>query len=191
MSEMDKLSELKDEFINMMEEGWGRKGAESVKGRIIAVIYLSSNPITQEKIAKSIINRSTSKHYSRSQISRHLKDLVQAGIIARKTKPGTKIYEYEGREASTFDNFQLLLVERQQFLLEIVEIMDKLIEKWKTLPRTSKKSAEGIKFKDVVSNYSNMTHITLDIIKDYIKRYEAKMRELEEYVVDKEDSNTS
>ncbi|MFW9993770.1 MAG: ArsR family transcriptional regulator [Candidatus Odinarchaeota archaeon] len=178
MSGSDKLADLKEEFIRMMEYGWGRKGAESIKGRIVALIYLSPAPLTQEEIAKSIINEKTKKHYSQSQISRHLKDLVEAGIISNKSKAGTKIQLYEERETSTFDNFQLLLKERKDFLIEIVEIMDRLVEKWNSLPKTSKESVEGKKFWDVISNYNSAMNLTLDIVKDYIQRFDSQMKGL-------------
>ncbi|MHA2224687.1 MAG: hypothetical protein ACXAC8_05760 [Candidatus Hodarchaeales archaeon] len=185
MSGTETLSDLKEKLIKVFEEGWGRKGAESVKGRIVALVYLSPTELTQEEISRSIINESTKKHYSRSQISRHLKDLVHAGVLARRSKPGTKIQLYTSRRTSSFDNFQQLLIERQAFFSKMVKIIDDIDEKWDSLSESSKTSIEGKKFKEVTSNYSKMTHITLDIIQDYIQRFNSRMTELKNEGIEK------
>lgn len=170
MVHTNTLSGLQEEFIRILEDGFKIEGAEAIVGRIVALIFLSPDPLTQEQIAEKT-------GYSRAQISRHLKRLVQAGLLTSRSKPGTKIQLYESR--GYVNNFEELIRNRNRFLSEQVKIMDNLEQKWKLLPEEIKESAEGKKFKEVISNYSKITHLTLVIIQDYLQHFDLRMKELE------------
>ncbi|MFX1251934.1 MAG: MarR family transcriptional regulator [Promethearchaeota archaeon] len=170
MAHTNTLSGLQEEFIRILEDGFKIEGAEAIVGRIVALIFLSPAPLTQEQIAEKT-------GYSRAQISRHLKRLVQVGLLTNRSKPGTKIQLYEGK--GYVNNFEELLRDRQHFLSEQVKIMDNLKQKWQLLPEEIKKSVEGKKFNEVISSYSKITHLTLDIIQDYLQHFDLRMKELE------------
>ena len=52
MTHTNTLSGLQEEFIRILEDGFKIEGAEAIVGRIVALIFLSPAPLTQEQIAE-------------------------------------------------------------------------------------------------------------------------------------------
>jgi len=178
MAKEDKFIRLKEEFIRINEEMIRFRGSDPIIGKIFAIIILSPTPLTQEDIANET-------GYSRSQISRLLKGLEEHQLITTRTQPGSRTQLYEGRARSFLDNFRRLFEVAGKFLSEKSVRLDLILGEIKQLPETTKKTAELKKFNEVVSVYDSMIHAYLDMLDEFVNKFEKRIKDLEKEMMQK------
>ncbi|MFW9910605.1 MAG: GbsR/MarR family transcriptional regulator [Candidatus Thorarchaeota archaeon] len=168
----DKFNQIKTSFIQVLEEMVKFRGTDPMLGRIYAMITLSPEPLTQQHIAKTT-------GYSRSQISRFLSNLEQRQMITKDSMPGSRTQLYGGETIPFLDGFRSGMEVAERFLKGRLEVMNHILETWKTLPKEIKDSAEGKKLKEVVTVFSAWFGTYLDLLTEFNQRFDERLKKLE------------
>ena len=168
----EKFYQIKSSFIQTLEEMVRFRGNDPIIARIYAMIVLSPEPLTQEKIAKAT-------GYSRSQISRYLANLEQRQMISKDSMPGSKTQLYGGETMSFLDGFRAGMEVAERFIGKRLEVINQILESWQTLPRDTKESPEGKKLQEVVSVFSAWMGSYLDLLSEFNKQFEERLKKLE------------
>jgi DNA-binding transcriptional regulator GbsR (MarR family) len=168
----EKYERLRKSFVQTLEELVKFRGNDPMQARIYAMIVLSPEPLTQEQIAKST-------GYSRSQISRYLANLEQRQMISKESMPGSRTQLYGGDAIPFLDGFRMALETAERFIKSRVEVVDHILEEWKTLPDGIKAKAESRKLKEVVSVFSAWFGSYLDLLTDFNQRFNDRLKKLE------------
>jgi DNA-binding transcriptional regulator GbsR (MarR family) len=172
MAEHKKYSRLRSSFVQILEDLVKFRGNDPMIARIYAMIVLSPEPLTQEKIAEST-------GYSRSQISRYLSNLEQRRMITKESKPGSRTQLYGGNSIPFLDGFRQGLEVAERFIKSKVEVMDHLLSEWKDLPKKVKENAESKKLKEVITVFSAWFGSYLDILTEFNQRFNERLGQLE------------
>jgi DNA-binding transcriptional regulator GbsR (MarR family) len=172
MAKDKKFNQLRTTFVETLEDLVKFRGNDPMQARIFAMIVLSPEPLTQEKIAKET-------GYSRSQISRYLSNLEQRQMITKESMPGSRTQLYGGDAIPFLDGFRSALDTAERFLKGRLEIMDHILSEWKSLPDSVKKTKEADKLNEVVSVFSAWFGSYLDLLADFNQRFDERIRELE------------
>ena len=170
MVEEDKFNQLKEEFIKINEAMQRLRGNDPILGKIYALILLSPKPITQEEIANET-------GYSRSQISRLLKNLENHMFIITRNQPGSREKLYEGHEKSFFDNFMRVFDLSRKLLSEKSDILDDILKEYNNLSDKIKKTPEAEKFEEVVTVFYSMFDAYVEILDEFIEKFENKFKD--------------
>ncbi|MFX1606093.1 MAG: helix-turn-helix domain-containing protein [Promethearchaeota archaeon] len=168
----DKFNQIRISFIQTLEEMVRFRGNDPMIARIYAMIVLSPEPLTQEKIAKTT-------GYSRSQISRYLANLEQRQMITKDSMPGSRTQLYGGETIPFLDGFRSGMEVAERFIKGRMEVMDRILAAWQTLSRDTKESAEGKKLKEVVTVFSAWFGSYLDLLTEFNQRFNERLKEIE------------
>jgi DNA-binding transcriptional regulator GbsR (MarR family) len=168
----EKYSRLRTSFVQTLEELVKFRGNDPMIARIYAMIVLSPEPLTQEQIAKTT-------GYSRSQISRYLANLEQRQMVSKESMPGSRTQLYGGDTIPFLDGFRLGLETAERFIKSRLEIMDHILDEWKSLPEKIKVKAESKKLKEVVTVFSAWFGSYLDLLTDFNQRFDERLKKLE------------
>jgi len=172
MAKNEKFARLRASFVQALEELVKFRGNDPMMARIYAMIVLSPEPLTQEQIAKAT-------GYSRSQISRYLANLEQRHMITKDSMPGSRTQLYGGDAIPFLDGFRSALETAERFIQGRVEVVDHILEEWKTLPEDVKQKPESKKLKEVVSVFSAWFGSYLDLLADFNRRFNERLKKLE------------
>ncbi len=167
-----KFQKIADAFTDVLEDLVKFRGNEPMIARIYAMVILSPEPLTQEEIANLT-------GYSRSQISRYLSNLEDREMISKEPIPGSRTQLYGGDTRSFFDEFRRGIDVTERFIHSKIEVMNLILNEWKNLPEGVRKSPEGKRLKEVVSVFDAWFSSYLDLLEDFNKRFDERMRELE------------
>ncbi|MHA1907831.1 MAG: GbsR/MarR family transcriptional regulator [Candidatus Thorarchaeota archaeon] len=167
-----RYSQIKSSFVQTLEDLVKFRGNDPMLARIYAMIVLSPEPLTQEKIAKDT-------GYSRSQISRYLANLEQRQMITKEPMPGSRTQLYGGDTMPFLDGFRSGLETAERFIKNKMEIMNHILSEWKTLPAEVRNTAEGKKLNEVVTVFAAWFGAYLDLLNDFNQRFFDKVKELE------------
>jgi DNA-binding transcriptional regulator GbsR (MarR family) len=168
----DKFNQIKSTFIQTLEEMVKFRGNDPMIARIYAMIVLSPEPLTQEKIAKRT-------GYSRSQISRYLANLEQRQMITKDSMPGSRTQLYGGETIPFLEGFRSGMEIAERFIKNRMEVMDRILEAWQGLPKSTRESAEGKKLKEVVTVFSAWFGSYLDLLSEFNQRFNERLEQLE------------
>jgi len=168
----DKFSQIRTTFIQTLEEMVKFRGNDPMIARIYAMIVLSPEPLTQEKIAKTT-------GYSRSQISRYLSNLESRQMITKDSMPGSRTQLYGGEAMPFLDGFRAGMEAAERFIQKRLEVMTQILETWQTLPKETKESSEGKKLQEVVSVFSAWMGSYLDLLSEFNQRFDERLKKLE------------
>ncbi|MFW9870422.1 MAG: GbsR/MarR family transcriptional regulator [Candidatus Thorarchaeota archaeon] len=168
----EKFNQIRTSFIQTLEDMVKFRGNDPMIARIYAMIVLSPEPLTQERIAETT-------GYSRSQISRYLANLEQRQMITKDSMPGSRTQLYGGETIPFLDGFLSGMEAAERFLKSRLEIMDHILDAWKTLPKDVKDSAEGKKLKEVVTVFSAWFGSYLDLLAEFNQRFNERLKKLE------------
>ncbi len=171
-----KFSKLRESFIQIVEDMARFRGIEPIFGKIFALIILSPKHLTQEEIAQET-------GYSRSQISRYLKNLEEHSLINTRQMPGSRTISYEGKAKSFLDNFKRFMENTGHFLNEKVLILDHILTESEKLPEKLKQSSDLILFKEVVSVYEAWFRTYLEVLNPFIEKFDKHLIELEKKIL--------
>ena len=167
-----KFNQLRSAFVETLEELVKFRGNDPMQARIYAMIVLSPEPLTQEKIANET-------GYSRSQISRYLANLEHRKMITKESMPGSRTQLYGGDAIPFLDGFRSALEIAERFIEGRIEVIDHILSEMKTLPESTKKTAESKKLNEVVRVFSAWFGSYLDLLNDFNKRFDERIKELE------------
>lgn len=168
----DKFNQIKASFIQTLEEMVKFRGNDPIIARIYAMIVLSPEPLTQERIAKKT-------GYSRSQISRYLANLEQRQMITKESMPGSRTQLYGGETIPFLDGFRSGMEIAERFIKSRMEIMERILTAWQTLPKGTRESADGKKLKEVVTVFSAWFGSYLDLLTEFNQRFNERLEQLE------------
>jgi DNA-binding transcriptional regulator GbsR (MarR family) len=168
----DKFNQIRTSFIQTLEEMVKFRGNDPMIARIYAMIVLSPEPLTQEKIAKKT-------GYSRSQISRYLANLEQRRMISKESMPGSRTQLYGGETIPFLDGFRSGMEIAERFIKSRMDVMKRILEAWQTLPKDTRNSAEGKKLKEVVTVFSAWFGSYLDLLSEFNQRFNERLEQLE------------
>ena len=168
----DKFNQIRTSFIQTLEEMVKFRGNDPMIARIYAMIVLSPEPLTQEKIAKTT-------GYSRSQISRYLANLEQRQMITKDSMPGSRTQLYGGETIPFLDGFRSGMEIAERFIQSRMEVMEHILRAWQALPKEVKESAEGKKLKEVVTVFSAWFGSYLDLLSEFNQRFSERLKEIE------------
>jgi DNA-binding transcriptional regulator GbsR (MarR family) len=168
----DKFNQIRTSFIQTLEEMVKFRGNDPMIARIYAMIVLSPEPLTQERIAKAT-------GYSRSQISRYLANLEQRQMITKDSMPGSRTQLYGGETIPFLDGFRAGMEVAERFIESRMKVMNHILEAWQTLPKDIKMSAEGKKLKEVVTVFSAWFGSYLDLLSEFNQRFNERLKEIE------------
>jgi DNA-binding transcriptional regulator GbsR (MarR family) len=172
MAKDEKYTRLRTSFVQTLEELVKFRGNDPMIARIYAMIALSPEPLTQEQIAKTT-------GYSRSQISRYLANLEQRQMVSKESMPGSRTLLYGGDTIPFLDGFRMGLETAERFIKSRLEIIDHILDEWKTLPEKTKVNAESKKLKEVVTVFSAWFGSYLDLLSDFNQRFNDRVKKLE------------
>lgn len=167
-----RFERLRATFVETLEDLVKFRGNDPMQARIFAMIVLSPEPLTQEKIANET-------GYSRSQISRYLANLEQRQMITKESMPGSRTQLYGGNTIPFLDGFRSALETAERFLKGRLEIMDHILSEWKTLPANIKGTSDGKKLEEVITVFSAWFGSYLDLLKDFNARFDERLKDLE------------
>ncbi|MHA2425126.1 MAG: MarR family transcriptional regulator [Candidatus Thorarchaeota archaeon] len=167
-----KFNQLRATFVETLEDLVKFRGNDPMQARIFAMVVLSPEPLTQEKIAKKT-------GYSRSQISRYLANLEQRQMVSKESMPGSRTQLYGGDAIPFLDGFRSALDTAERFLKGRIEIVDHILSEWKSLPDAVRKTNEAKKLNEVVSVFSAWFGSYLDLLTDFNQRFDERLKELE------------
>jgi DNA-binding transcriptional regulator GbsR (MarR family) len=173
MAKNEKFNQLRSSFVQTLEELVKFRGNDPMIARIYAMTILSPEPLTQEQIAKET-------GYSRSQISRYLANLEQRRMITKESKPGSRTQLYGGDAMPFLDGFRAGMETAERFLKSRLTITDHILSEWKTLPKNIQSTPESKKLKEVVSVFSAWFGSYLDLLTDFNRRFDERLKELEQ-----------
>jgi DNA-binding transcriptional regulator GbsR (MarR family) len=176
MVEHKKYSRLRLSFVQILEDLVKFRGNDPMIARIYAMIVLSPEPLTQEKIAENT-------GYSRSQISRYLSNLEQRRMITKESKPGSRTQLYGGDTIPFLDGFRQGLEAAERFIKNKLELMDHILSEWKDLPQKIKTNVESKKLKEVVSVFSAWFGTYLDLLTEFNRCFNERLGELEREIL--------
>lgn len=148
------------------------RGNDPIVARIYAMIVLSPEPLTQEKIAKAT-------GYSRSQISRYLANLEQRKMISKDSMPGSRTQLYGGETIPFLDGFRAGMEVAERFIRKRLEVINQILGSWQTLPHDTRESPEGRKLQEVVSVFSAWMGSYLDLLSEFNQRFDERLKKLE------------
>ncbi|MFW9798982.1 MAG: GbsR/MarR family transcriptional regulator [Candidatus Thorarchaeota archaeon] len=168
----EKYTRLRTSFVQTLEELVKYRGNDPMIARIYAMIVLSPDPLTQEQIAEAT-------GYSRSQISRYLANLEQRQMITKESKPGSRTQLYGGDAIPFLDGFRMGLETAERFIKSRLEIIDHILEEWKTLPEKLKATEESRKLKEVVTVFSAWFGSYLDLLAEFNQRFNERLKKIE------------
>jgi len=168
----DKFEKMRNALTGVMEDLVKFRGTEPMIARIFAMVVLSPEPLTQEEIA-SVTG------YSRSQISRYLANLEQRGMITKESTPGSRTQLYGGRTLPFFDEFRRSMDISERFLRGKLEVIELILSEWKNLSQSIQDSDEGKRLLEVVTVFEAWFSSYLDLLTDFNKRFNERMKELE------------
>jgi DNA-binding transcriptional regulator GbsR (MarR family) len=168
----DKFNQIRTSFIQTLEEMVKFRGNDPMIARIYAMIVLSPEPLTQEKIAGVT-------GYSRSQISRYLANLEQRQMITKDSMPGSRTQLYGGETIPFLDGFRSGMEVAERFIKSRLEMMDHILAAWQTLSKEIKESAEGKKLKEVATVFSAWFGSYLDLLSEFNQRFNERLEQLE------------
>ncbi len=168
----EKFDQIKSRFIHTLEEMVKFRGNDPIVARIYAMIVLSPEPLTQEKIAKAT-------GYSRSQISRYLANLEQRKMISKDSMPGSRTQLYGGETIPFLDGFRAGMEVAERFIRKRLEVINQILGSWQTLPHDTRESPEGRKLQEVVSVFSAWMGSYLDLLSEFNQRFDERLKKLE------------
>lgn len=108
---MSEYQQIRTRFIQLLERITEQRGFKPIHGRILACLFLSDQPRTQQSIAEWT-------GYSISAVSRALNQLESLGSVSRYKEPGDRRYQYQIGASITY-----LFVGAIESWLRIVEVV--------------------------------------------------------------------
>ena len=171
MEDNKEFSKLKEDLIQIMEKSAIIKGREPLYGRVLGLLTLSLDPLTQEDIQGET-------GYSRSQISRTLKLLEERARISKKSKPGSKTHLYEGRILVFLDNFKETFVETEKYITEMAQDTKNLLDRFNNLPESVRETREGRRYFDVITLIHAYMEVFSTSLDQILRETEEKLKEL-------------
>lgn len=172
MRAQDDYQRLREMFLKVNEDMIRFRGGETIQGRIYASILLSPEPLTQEDIARET-------GYSRSHVSRFMKNMEENALIVANTQPGSRKMLYEGRSRSLVDSFRGFFALSSKFLQDKVRDIDYILRELSSLPRDQLSRPDYKKLQEAVTIYSSFMHATVEVIDEFIESFEEKFKRLE------------
>lgn len=171
MSSDGNYQKLRELFLKVNEDMIRVRGGDAVQGRIYASILLSPEPLTQEDIARET-------GYSRSHVSRFMRNMEEHSLIVAKTQPGSRKMLYEGRTRSLVDNFRGFFSSSSSFLREKALDIDRIQEELKSLPRDELIRPEYDRLQEAVNVYSSFLHAIIEILDEFTESFEERLKKL-------------
>ncbi|MHA2003896.1 MAG: GbsR/MarR family transcriptional regulator [Candidatus Thorarchaeota archaeon] len=172
MADNQKYDRIKTAFVATLEDLVKFRGNDPMFARIYAMIVLSPTPLTQEQIASST-------GYSRSQISRYLKNLEDRQMVTKESTPGSRTQLYGGTTAPFLESFRRGLETSERFVKAKLEIIEHILKEWQTLPTDVKSDPESLKLKEAVTVFSAWFSSYLDLLSDFNRKFSERLREIE------------
>ncbi|MFX0055634.1 MAG: GbsR/MarR family transcriptional regulator [Promethearchaeota archaeon] len=172
MTNNTKYDRIKSAFVKILEDLVKFRGTDPMMARIYAMTVLSPTPLTQEQIAETT-------GYSRSQISRYLKNLEDRQMITKESTPGSRTQLYGGTTAPILDSFKRSMEAIENFVMVKLEIIDHLLTEWQTLTPDIKSNPEGVKLKEALTVFSAWFRSFLDLLTDFNNSFSERVKEIE------------
>jgi DNA-binding transcriptional regulator GbsR (MarR family) len=172
----NRFAQIRTSFIQTLEDMVKFRGNDPMIARIYAMIVLSPEPLTQEKIAKTT-------GYSRSQVSRYLANLEQRQMITKESMPGSRTQLYGGETIPFLDGFRAGMEMAERFIRSKTEVLEYILAAWQTLSDNTKKSATGRKLKEVVTVFSAWLGSYLDLLTEFNERFNERVKQLEREIL--------
>ncbi|MFW9980046.1 MAG: hypothetical protein ACFFEJ_18330, partial [Candidatus Thorarchaeota archaeon] len=77
------------------------------------------------------------------------------------------------------DEFKRTMEVSERFLRSRLEVIELILEEWKSLPQDVQEGGEGKRLLEVVTVFEAWFSSYLDLLSDYNKRFNERMKELE------------
>jgi DNA-binding transcriptional regulator GbsR (MarR family) len=100
-------------------------------------------------------------------------------MVSKESMPGSRTQLYGGDTIPFLDGFRLGLETAERFIKSRLEIMDHILDEWKSLPEKIKVKAESKKLKEVVTVFSAWFGSYLDLLTDFNQRFDERLKKLE------------
>ena len=178
MAKSTPFINLQQEFIRILEDMFQFRGYDPLLGRIYGIILLSPTPLVQEDLVNVT-------HYSRSQISRLLKQLEDSLMVKKQSKPGSKTKFYEAKPKSFLNTFRTGVEATQRIITEKGEILGSLTNQWHALTPSEQQSELGRHIQFLFTIFQAHFDIYLETLTQFIQQLDQQIKELEK----KEESN--
>jgi len=172
MRDPDDYHRLREMFLRVNEDMIRFRGGETIQGRIYASILLSPEPLTQEDVARET-------GYSRSHVSRFMKNMEENALIVAKTQPGSRKILYESRSRSLVDSFRGFFALSSKFLQDKVRDIDYIMKELLNLPQEQLSRPDYEKLKEAVTIYSSFMHAVAEIVDEFTESFEERFKRLE------------
>ncbi|MFX0093492.1 MAG: GbsR/MarR family transcriptional regulator [Candidatus Hodarchaeota archaeon] len=163
---------LQQEFIRILEDMFQFRGLDPLLGRIYGIILLSPTPLVQEDLANAT-------KYSRSQISRLLKQLEDTSMVRKQSKPGSKTMFYEATPKSFLNTFRKGVEATQSIITEKGETLKSLTNQWNSLTPDQQQSELGRHIQYLFGVFQAHFRVYLETITQFIQQLDQQIKELE------------
>ncbi|WP_455140177.1 GbsR/MarR family transcriptional regulator [Candidatus Hodarchaeum mangrovi] len=167
-----KLQDFKMNIIQLFEDIWALRGNNPIAGRLYAIILLSTQPLTQRELVEL-------SGYSRGQVSKTLKDLENALLIAKNRQRGSREKLYSHGSESFMKTFS----ERMRLASEILRRKIKQLEEgekaWMELPKEIQNSPEAKRILEVGETFYNYYDFYLSSMDEVIEKIEKRIKFLD------------
>ena len=156
----DTIPEFEKEFIDLYREMGKSKGWDDLTSRIIAIAYLSPEPIGMEELASRT-------GYSLASISTKMKFIQQMGFIHKRCRPGSKkCYFY--MEKDFFKIMRDAFITAQNTGVELsLQVTSGILSKFK--PKTEE---EKMKLK-IIHDYNVQLKKFSAVLKKFVEQLES------------------
>ncbi|MFW9906089.1 MAG: GbsR/MarR family transcriptional regulator [Candidatus Thorarchaeota archaeon] len=167
------LQEFKNSIIQLFEEIWTLRGTNPIAGRLYAIVLLSTKPFTQ----KELVNESG---FSRSQVSKTLKDLERALFVTKSRQKGSREKVYSVGSGSFLKIFAQRMKMASELLKTQMEILERHEKAWMELPKETQATLEAKRVLEVGETFYNYYDFYISSMEEVIKDIEAKIKQLED-----------
>jgi DNA-binding transcriptional regulator GbsR (MarR family) len=166
------IQEFKNSIIQLFEEIWTLRGTNPIAGRLYAIVLLSIKPFTQRELV-------IESGYSRSQVSKTLKDLEKALFVTKSRQMGSRERIYSVGSGSFLKIFAQRMKMASEVLRTQMENLERHEKAWMELPEEVQNTPEAKRVLEVGETFYNYYDFYLNSMEEVIKDIETKIKQLE------------
>ncbi|UCG03453.1 MAG: hypothetical protein JSW11_05555 [Candidatus Heimdallarchaeota archaeon] len=167
------LQEFKNSIVQLFEEIWTLRGTNPIAGRLYAIVLLSTKPFTQRELV-------IESGFSRSQVSKTLKNLETALFVTKSRQKGSREKIYSVGSGSFLKIFSQRMKIASEVLRTQMENLEKHEKAWLELPKEIQDTPEARRVLEVGETFYNYYDFYLSSMEKVIKDIETKIKQLED-----------